>query len=97
MHHLYCLLLKGQLHLIKFKENPQRILDIGTGTGIWAIDMAEFVYVYRPLALGCRYANTTHLFSSENPWAEVTGIDLSPIQPKWYVALCPFYYHDCRS
>ena len=26
-------------------ENPQRVLDVGTGTGIWAIDFAEYVLV----------------------------------------------------
>lgn len=36
-------MLEGRLHLIEFKKRPQRILDVGTGTGIWAIDMAEFV------------------------------------------------------
>lgn len=30
----------GKLHLAPIK-NPHRILDIGTGTGIWAIDMAD--------------------------------------------------------
>lgn len=36
----------------------KNVLDIGTGTGIWAIDFAD-----------------------EHPEAQVTGVDLSPIQP----------------
>ncbi|KAJ4081687.1 hypothetical protein NW760_005503 [Fusarium oxysporum] len=36
----------------------KRVLDLGTGTGIWAID-----------------------FGDDHPEAEVTGVDLSPIQP----------------
>ncbi|KAA8913408.1 S-adenosyl-L-methionine-dependent methyltransferase [Sphaerosporella brunnea] len=32
--------LDGELHGAPMK-NPKRILDVGTGTGIWAIDMAE--------------------------------------------------------
>ena len=39
---------------------PSGILDIGTGTGIWAMDAAD-----------------------KHPQAEVVGIDLSPIQPRW--------------
>lgn len=39
-HHMYLLTLDGKLHLAPI-ENPHRILDVGTGTGIWAIDMAE--------------------------------------------------------
>lgn len=41
-------------------REPTAVLDIGTGTGIWAMDVAD-----------------------EYPSAEVTGIDLSPIQPTW--------------
>lgn len=41
VHHIYLLLFKGELHLAPISPNPQRILDVGTGTGIWAIDMAE--------------------------------------------------------
>ncbi|KAF8243839.1 S-adenosyl-L-methionine-dependent methyltransferase [Wilcoxina mikolae CBS 423.85] len=41
MHHeVMLLLLDRQLHKAPLK-NPQRILDVGTGTGIWAIDMAD--------------------------------------------------------
>jgi cyclopropane fatty-acyl-phospholipid synthase-like methyltransferase len=41
MHHEIMLaMLDGKLHLAPVKE-PHRILDIGTGTGIWAIDMAD--------------------------------------------------------
>ncbi|EWC48813.1 hypothetical protein DRE_00118 [Drechslerella stenobrocha 248] len=39
-HHLMTLALNGRLHASPL-ENPQKILDIGTGTGIWAIEMAD--------------------------------------------------------
>ncbi|KAL6237915.1 hypothetical protein BDW75DRAFT_202975 [Aspergillus navahoensis] len=39
-HHIYRMLLKGELHRAPIK-NPSRVLDIGTGTGIWAIDFAD--------------------------------------------------------
>ncbi|KAJ5794799.1 hypothetical protein N7457_001398 [Penicillium paradoxum] len=39
-HHIWLLLLKGELHKAPV-TNPQKILDLGTGTGIWALDIAE--------------------------------------------------------
>lgn len=39
-HHMYLLTLDQKLHLAPI-QNPQQILDVGTGTGIWAIDMAD--------------------------------------------------------
>jgi ubiquinone/menaquinone biosynthesis C-methylase UbiE len=39
-HHMYLLTLDQKLHLAPL-QNPQTILDCGTGTGIWAIDMAD--------------------------------------------------------
>ncbi|KAI1910968.1 hypothetical protein LOZ66_001960 [Ophidiomyces ophidiicola] len=39
-HHLYRLLLGGSLYAAPIK-GPQRVLDIGTGTGIWAIEFAD--------------------------------------------------------
>ncbi|KAL1614208.1 hypothetical protein SLS54_009926 [Diplodia seriata] len=40
-HHIVLLRCDGKLHLAPIGESPQRILDIGAGTGIWAIEMAE--------------------------------------------------------
>jgi ubiquinone/menaquinone biosynthesis C-methylase UbiE len=40
-HHVFKLLLGGALIRAPIPKNPQRILDVGTGTGIWAMDIAD--------------------------------------------------------
>lgn len=41
-HHICLILLDGKLHLAPLPEDkPIRILDVGTGTGIWAMDMGD--------------------------------------------------------
>ncbi|KAF2741837.1 S-adenosyl-L-methionine-dependent methyltransferase [Sporormia fimetaria CBS 119925] len=40
-HHIQTLSLSGKHHLAPIGDQPQRILDIGTGTGIWACDMGR--------------------------------------------------------
>ncbi|KAF8250346.1 S-adenosyl-L-methionine-dependent methyltransferase [Wilcoxina mikolae CBS 423.85] len=39
-HEMFYILLGKELHIAPLTE-PHRILDVGTGTGIWAIDMAD--------------------------------------------------------
>lgn len=46
-HHAVSLMLDGALHVVQLPEKLDRILDVGRGTGIWAIDMAEFVPCFR--------------------------------------------------
>lgn len=41
LHHVRNLTLRGALSRAPLPESPQRVLDIGTGTGIWAIDFAD--------------------------------------------------------
>ncbi|PMB73726.1 Secondary metabolism regulator LAE1 [Beauveria bassiana] len=50
----------GRLFYAPLGPNPQKVIDLGTGTGLWAIEFGD------------RY-----------PSAEITGLDLSPIQPTW--------------
>ncbi|EPS35960.1 hypothetical protein H072_10565 [Dactylellina haptotyla CBS 200.50] len=40
MHHVFLVRLGGRLFLAPI-ENPQKIMDVGTGTGIWAMQVAE--------------------------------------------------------
>lgn len=40
-HHMWRLVLDGRLHLAPIGDHPQRIIDVGTGSGIWAIEAAD--------------------------------------------------------
>ncbi|GME28113.1 sam dependent methyltransferase [Neofusicoccum parvum] len=40
-HHICNLTMDGKLFLAPIGPSPQRVLDVGTGTGIWAIDFAD--------------------------------------------------------
>ncbi len=41
LHHLFTMVLGGELYTAPLPTEPQRVLDVGTGTGIWAIEMAD--------------------------------------------------------
>ncbi|EUC47029.1 hypothetical protein COCMIDRAFT_91382 [Bipolaris oryzae ATCC 44560] len=41
VHHICLLLLDGELYMAPLTKDPMRVLDLGTGTGIWAIDFAD--------------------------------------------------------
>jgi trans-aconitate methyltransferase len=41
MHHIFKLILRGELFAAPIPKNVQHVLDFGTGTGIWAIDFAD--------------------------------------------------------
>ena len=41
LHHIFLLMLGGKLYDSPMSNPPQRVLDIGTGTGIWAIDFGD--------------------------------------------------------
>ncbi|OJJ44466.1 hypothetical protein ASPZODRAFT_795024 [Penicilliopsis zonata CBS 506.65] len=41
LHHIYGMIFGGRLHLAPLKNFSGRVLDLGTGTGIWAMDFAD--------------------------------------------------------
>lgn len=41
LHHIFLLVLGGKLYDAPIHPPPTKVLDIGTGTGIWAIDFAD--------------------------------------------------------
>lgn len=59
MHHEILLqVMKGELLLAPLKD-PHRILDIGTGTGIWAVDVADKFPAAEVIGTDLRYITTS--------------------------------------
>ncbi|KAK5131068.1 hypothetical protein LTR08_001354 [Meristemomyces frigidus] len=73
-HEKYFLLLEQKRYLAPIGPDLEQILDLGTGTGIWAMDIAD-----------------------EIPSAQVTGIDIAPIQPTWVPPNCRFEIDDIEA
>ncbi|ROT39062.1 S-adenosyl-L-methionine-dependent methyltransferase [Sodiomyces alkalinus F11] len=71
IHHALLRLFDDRLVLAPIGAHPQRVLDLGTGTGVWATD-----------------------FGDQFPGAEVTGTDISPIQPTWVAPNVKFVIDD---
>ncbi|KKA28523.1 hypothetical protein TD95_004603, partial [Thielaviopsis punctulata] len=41
MHNMFQVLMDGKMFNAPISENPENVIDVGTGTGIWAIDFAD--------------------------------------------------------
>jgi ubiquinone/menaquinone biosynthesis C-methylase UbiE len=41
--HIWFLTLEGRLHLAPLPDSPQKVLDIGTGSGNWAIEFGTAI------------------------------------------------------
>ncbi|KAI4140680.1 MAG: hypothetical protein L6R39_005688 [Caloplaca ligustica] len=89
MHKLTEVSLGGRLNLAPIPKDPKRILDIGTGTGIWAIEMgkllAQNLLILTPKL---SFLTSSETSGDKYPDAEVrlAPIGLAvyfPIQPHW--------------
>lgn len=77
-HHLATLILRGRLITAPIGKYPQRVLDVGCGTGIWSIDMGKLLIS----ELFCEEIMLlTKILGDEYPSAQILGVDLSPTQP----------------
>lgn len=76
-HKLFLVVRREKLHSPHYtlrNERDTRILDLGCGTGIWAIDMAEYVKIVRN-------GGAVLTFCSTYWHGTVHGVDLEFIQP----------------
>ncbi|KAH7222544.1 S-adenosyl-L-methionine-dependent methyltransferase [Fusarium redolens] len=82
-HHVLTLLMNDKLYLAPISDDIQTALDIGTGTGIWAI-VTQAHMIQRE-------------FADRFPNASVIGTDLAPIQPGWIPPNLEFQIEDCTE
>ena len=84
-------LLGGKMYMAPIGDHPQKIIDLGTGFGEWAI---EGTSTRHPDTQTHRLtAAVGEAFSS----AKVTGVDLSPIQPHWIPSNVEFIVDDIED
>ena len=89
---MYLITLDGKLHLAPL-NNPQNVLDLGTGNGIWAM------YVRAPLPCSQQLTNHAHAsdMADAYPSAHVVGTDLSAIQLPYIPPNLRFEIEDFNS
>ena len=80
-HAIFLLMAHGKSYLAPI-EQPKRVLDFATGTGIWAIEFGRLTRLVLVSSFFVCDSNDLFLTTAlEFPDAQVVGTDLSPIQP----------------
>lgn len=90
-HHLFLLMLCGQLCLAPIGDSLRKVLDIGTGTGIWAMDCAA----RHPLArvIGFDLSPVHQVRPLPNLWFEVKDV----CRPDWCYGQSNFDFIHARG
>jgi hypothetical protein len=97
-HAMVKLLCSQKLHFAPIGDNPQEILDIGTGTGIWSIESESSTNAVQYLdSFRLKITNALLLVGDKYLSAHILGIDLSPIQPDWLPPNVRFMIDDVES
>ncbi|RTE68271.1 hypothetical protein BHE90_017352 [Fusarium euwallaceae] len=92
-HHAMLLVLNDKLFLAPLKNDIQKVLDVGTGTGMASkSDSRGEKNTANISTLGIWAID----FADEFPSATVIGTDLSPIQPSWIPPNLTFEIEDCN-
>ncbi|KPA38321.1 phosphoethanolamine n-methyltransferase 3 [Fusarium langsethiae] len=86
-HAKYCALIGKNRYLAPI-EKPQRILDLGCGTGSFTLEQRE--HAVNGSTLGIWSIEMAEKF----PSAEVIGTDVAPTQPDWVPPNCHFEVDD---
>ncbi|KAH8896043.1 S-adenosyl-L-methionine-dependent methyltransferase [Thozetella sp. PMI_491] len=90
-HALFLLTSQGNLSLAPIGDSVRNVLDIATGTGIWAIEFGlHSLLLFHSDMLTDTKAQT-------HPGSLVLGTDLSPIQPRYIPPNCGFKIHDAED
>lgn len=103
-HEVYKIILDGELHEAPINENPQvspspraisnshsNHLPEGSRLGMWNWNMGN---VSVPKDVEVASLTICSEFADANPSADVIGVDLSPIQPKFVPPNCRFEVDD---
>ncbi|KAJ3548161.1 hypothetical protein NM208_g1144 [Fusarium decemcellulare] len=94
VHHFLSLVFDNKLYLSPLKEDIQKVVDIGTGTGA----APQNCIVMNEEADRFEHAGIWAIdFADEFPNAEVIGTDISPIQPSWIPPNLKFEIDDCMQ
>ncbi len=83
-------ILSGDYFFAPIGDRPQKIVDLGTGTGMWAMEGEAFAHQHLLLA-------NMNPVAERYPSARVIGTDISAIQPSWTPPNLEYHVEDLED